>query len=136
MIHPKCFVSTFDISLGRLLWRWKMVINDLHRLIISNLRLCMVLKSFPSTILISKLPKSHWRQVQRLETLAHIWLISYRYVWSFNVSLCTLSYAVSVRYVPEWFPGASFRKKARIWRETISQLPLVPFEAVKATLVT
>ena len=41
------------------------------------------------------------------------------------------SHTNSVRYIPEWFPGASFKKQARIWRETIIQLPLVPFEAVK-----
>lgn len=55
------------------------------------------------------------------------------YLASFDVQL---SYAEPVRYVPEWFPGASFQRKARIWREAILQLPSVPFEAVKAALVS
>ncbi|KAF8578978.1 putative CyP450 monooxygenase [Ramaria rubella] len=39
-----------------------------------------------------------------------------------------------LRHVPEWFPGASFKRKARIWRQSILKLPLVPFEAVKEAI--
>ena len=41
-----------------------------------------------------------------------------------------------VRHVPEWMPGASFRRKARIWRESIIRLPMAPYEAVNEALVS
>ncbi|KAF8507777.1 cytochrome P450 [Gautieria morchelliformis] len=39
-----------------------------------------------------------------------------------------------LKYVPEWFPGAGFRKTARQWREDITKMNVVPFEAVKKAL--
>ncbi|PPR03921.1 hypothetical protein CVT24_008106 [Panaeolus cyanescens] len=36
-----------------------------------------------------------------------------------------------LKYVPEWFPGASFQKKARVWRELNEKMVNWPFEAVK-----
>ncbi|KAF8513269.1 cytochrome P450, partial [Gautieria morchelliformis] len=39
-----------------------------------------------------------------------------------------------LRYVPEWFPGAGFRKTARLWRQDIIKMNVMPFEAVKKAL--
>ncbi|PPR03920.1 hypothetical protein CVT24_008105 [Panaeolus cyanescens] len=39
-----------------------------------------------------------------------------------------------LKYVPEWFPGASFRKRARVWREINEKVADLPFEAVKERL--
>ncbi|KAF7378396.1 Cytochrome p450 [Mycena sanguinolenta] len=36
-----------------------------------------------------------------------------------------------LRYVPEWFPGAGFKKLAREWRVAVTAMPKVPFEFVK-----
>ncbi|KIJ57190.1 hypothetical protein M422DRAFT_23283 [Sphaerobolus stellatus SS14] len=37
-----------------------------------------------------------------------------------------------LKYVPEWMPGAGFKKKARIWRtEIITKVPIIPFIACK-----
>ncbi|KAF8465421.1 cytochrome P450 [Gautieria morchelliformis] len=39
-----------------------------------------------------------------------------------------------LKYVPEWFPGAGFRKTARLWRDDITKMNVVPFEAVNKAL--
>jgi len=36
-----------------------------------------------------------------------------------------------VKYVPEWFPGATFQKKARKWRVHITGMKEKPYEAAK-----
>lgn len=35
-----------------------------------------------------------------------------------------------LRYVPEWFPGAGFKRLARKWKKTVHQMRDEPFEAV------
>ena len=40
-----------------------------------------------------------------------------------------------LRYVPSWFPGASFQKKAIEWKRVIEQMADVPHEFVKARMV-
>ena len=42
----------------------------------------------------------------------------------------------SVKYVPAWFPGAGFQKKARHWRELSVQMNTAPFEAVRQAFVS
>jgi hypothetical protein len=42
----------------------------------------------------------------------------------------------AVKYVPEWFPGASFQTKARHWRQLAVKMNTAPFEAVKQSLVS
>ncbi|KAF8509773.1 cytochrome P450 [Hysterangium stoloniferum] len=39
-----------------------------------------------------------------------------------------------LRHLPEWFPGAGFKKKARIWRKTVTDMPTIPFQFVKKEL--
>ncbi|KAF8493347.1 cytochrome P450 [Gautieria morchelliformis] len=36
-----------------------------------------------------------------------------------------------LKHVPEWFPGAGFKRKARIWRKCATDMNVVPFEAAK-----
>lgn len=40
-----------------------------------------------------------------------------------------------LRYVPEWLPGAGFKKQARLWRETLEMMVDVPFQVVKRNMV-
>ncbi|KAF8510589.1 cytochrome P450 [Gautieria morchelliformis] len=39
-----------------------------------------------------------------------------------------------LKYVPEWVPGAGFKKKARIWRKSTIEMSSVPFTAVKKAM--
>jgi hypothetical protein len=40
---------------------------------------------------------------------------------------------VIVRYIPEWFPGGGFKKKARVWKKGWLDSAIIPFkEASKA----
>ncbi|TDL20244.1 cytochrome P450 [Rickenella mellea] len=39
-----------------------------------------------------------------------------------------------LKYVPEWFPGASFKRKAREWKRLSYEMRDAPFNAVKASL--
>jgi hypothetical protein len=41
-----------------------------------------------------------------------------------------------VKYLPEWFPGAGFQKKAKIWKKIVLDMPNVPFQFVKKQLVS
>ena len=40
-----------------------------------------------------------------------------------------------LKYVPSWFPGASFQKKAAHWREAINTMAEKPFRHVQDQLV-
>ena len=40
-----------------------------------------------------------------------------------------------LKYIPSWFPGAGFQKKAARWREVISTMANKPFCHVKDHLV-
>lgn len=40
-----------------------------------------------------------------------------------------------MRFVPEWFPGAEFKKKARLWSATLSDIVELPHKYVKQQLV-
>ena len=50
--------------------------------------------------------------------------------------LAVSNQVLSVKHVPEWFPGAGFQKKARIWRKFGEEAYTAPFEAVKQALVS
>ncbi|KAF8512830.1 cytochrome P450 [Hysterangium stoloniferum] len=39
-----------------------------------------------------------------------------------------------LKYLPEWFPGAGFQKKARIWREPTVEMCMKPFQVVKEAI--
>ncbi|PCH42021.1 cytochrome P450 [Wolfiporia cocos MD-104 SS10] len=38
---------------------------------------------------------------------------------------------LAVRYIPDWVPGAGFKRKARNWRKTVEWLKNVPYDTVK-----
>jgi hypothetical protein len=40
----------------------------------------------------------------------------------------------SVKYVPEWMPGASFKRKARVWRGVAERFYTIPFDFVKQSM--
>ena len=42
---------------------------------------------------------------------------------------------IAVRYLPEWFPGAKFKRDARIWNEELQELVQYPYRTVKEELV-
>jgi hypothetical protein len=46
------------------------------------------------------------------------------------------SHTLSVKYVPEWMPGAGFKRKARMWRAPTVEMNLGPFVTVKKALVS
>lgn len=42
---------------------------------------------------------------------------------------------LTVKYVPSWFPGAGFKRKAAHWKEVNHRMEHRPFNAVKDALV-
>ncbi|KAF9008611.1 putative CyP450 monooxygenase [Hymenopellis radicata] len=42
----------------------------------------------------------------------------------------------ALKYVPSWFPGAGFQKKAAVWRATSDTFAQRPFDALKAAMAT
>ena len=40
-----------------------------------------------------------------------------------------------LKYIPEWLPGASFKRKCAIWREQVTELRNLPFKAARDALV-
>lgn len=42
----------------------------------------------------------------------------------------------ALKYVPDWFPFAGFKRKAKGWRDLVKQMANVPFEVVKRNMVT
>jgi hypothetical protein len=41
-----------------------------------------------------------------------------------------------VKYVPEWMPGAGFKKKAREWRKLSQAMINIPYDMVKEKFVS
>ena len=41
----------------------------------------------------------------------------------------------SLKYVPEWFPGAGFQKKAKAWKKHARTMVEAPFAAAKENVV-
>lgn len=37
----------------------------------------------------------------------------------------------TVRYLPDWFPGTEFKRTARLWRKTVTDLVERPYAFVK-----
>ncbi len=42
----------------------------------------------------------------------------------------------SLRYLPDWFPGAGFKKKAKEWRRSVSVMPDVSLKFTEDALVS
>lgn len=41
----------------------------------------------------------------------------------------------ALQYVPAWFPGAQFRRTAKLWRKTLMDMADIPHEFVKTRMV-
>lgn len=41
-----------------------------------------------------------------------------------------------MRFLPEWFPGAGFKKQARLWRESVQKMAEKPLELSRELLVS
>lgn len=41
-----------------------------------------------------------------------------------------------LKYVPEWFPGAGFKRQAREWRELWTRFRVAPFLAAEENIVS
>ncbi|KIJ50101.1 hypothetical protein M422DRAFT_160106, partial [Sphaerobolus stellatus SS14] len=41
-----------------------------------------------------------------------------------------------LKYIPYWFPGATFKKKGRKWAKYISDMKELPFQTAKTAMVT
>ena len=54
---------------------------------------------------------------------------------SYSSLLFISDQALSVKYVPEWIPGAGFQRRARVWRKSAVEMNTLPFEAVNQALV-
>ncbi|KAL1754631.1 cytochrome P450 [Schizophyllum commune] len=42
----------------------------------------------------------------------------------------------SLKYIPDWMPGARFKRDARVWRKLAQDMVEVPFQAVQAAMVS
>jgi len=40
-----------------------------------------------------------------------------------------------LKYIPSWFPGAEFKRRAKFWRDVNKAVTDIPFERVEAELV-
>ena len=40
-----------------------------------------------------------------------------------------------VKYLPTWFPGASFHKQALLWRKSVPEISVKPYLAAKSEVV-
>ncbi|KIP02864.1 hypothetical protein PHLGIDRAFT_78465 [Phlebiopsis gigantea 11061_1 CR5-6] len=51
-----------------------------------------------------------------------------------NVGTYLVDFIPLLQYVPEWFPGAGWKRDARAWREATLRMAYKPFETVKAAM--
>lgn len=58
----------------------------------------------------------------------------------FTVATATGAFLVDIlpvlRYIPQWFPGAGFQRKAAAWRTCLTDMTEIPFEFVKEQMVS
>lgn len=47
-----------------------------------------------------------------------------------------IDYVSTVKYVPDWVPGAGFQKKAANWKRYVLEMRDAPFAAVQKALVS
>jgi hypothetical protein len=75
---------------------------------------------------------------QHASSPAHGLLISFLYVSDFLPSLfdTEFNHNTSVKHLPEWAPGAQFKKKAKEMRKRMIQVVEEPFAVVKEEFVS
>lgn len=42
---------------------------------------------------------------------------------------------IPLEYLPDWFPGARFKKDVKEWRQYVTAMPVLPFEYAKKSTV-
>ena len=47
-----------------------------------------------------------------------------------------VDYIPSLKYIPSWFPGASFKRQAHAWRQLSRQMLESPFDIVRRNMVS
>ena len=47
-----------------------------------------------------------------------------------------VDFVPSLRYLPSWFPGATFKRQAISWRETLDQMVNIPYNYVKRRMAS
>jgi hypothetical protein len=64
------------------------------------------------------------------------WLMYFPFVCPFILfdDACFLSGAI-VRFIPAWFPGAGFQRKATAWREEFAKLESIPHAWARKQIV-
>ncbi|PSR97714.1 hypothetical protein PHLCEN_2v4272 [Hermanssonia centrifuga] len=51
-----------------------------------------------------------------------------------NVGTYLVDFIPALKYVPDWFPGARFKRQAREWRVDVDGMITVPYNAVKSAM--
>src|ERR1700690_461557 len=97
----------------------------------------MVSKSRILGILMSRLPKKLWIALPKSESLVPFLWIFCQLVCPLHTVSCVGKVLIDfvVKYVPQWFPGAGFQRKAARWRWVIATLVDRPWKYVKDGLV-
>lgn len=63
------------------------------------------------------------------------WFITYMSVNFLGIFFCGVLTVHSVRFVPNWFPGAGFKRKAEAWGKLLYSQALIPLNFVKREIV-
>ncbi|THH18493.1 hypothetical protein EW146_g2521 [Bondarzewia mesenterica] len=57
-----------------------------------------------------------------------------RSIWEASTGTYWVNFLPVLKYVPEWFPNAGFKRKATVWREWADEFLNKPWDAVKSNL--
>lgn len=55
---------------------------------------------------------------------------------AYHVRYQNLDHSFSVKYIPSWFPGAGWKRKASLYHSTLQSMLNTPFDWVKQEMVT
>ena len=83
------------------------------------------------------MPRNLWPVSQPPESRVHSWLIlshSVRF-YDYSTFIRINNVVLVVKYVPSWFPGAGFKKKAKAWKDLLPDFVDKPYDDVAASMV-
>lgn len=91
-----------------------------------------------SDLIISRKPRRLIKSSPLLALLSRMLLISFPCVRSFDFGLfASRSHCqILVKYIPAWFPGATFKHQAAKWRLELDRLVHTPYKMVRAQFVS
>ena len=75
----------------------------------------------------------HWEKYSFMESFLLIYFHGVRVKYPSPYNVCT--HTITVRYVPEWFPGAEFKRLGKKWNAAVQWIRNEPFEFTKAAIV-